>query len=264
VHPIGSAAASSFGACSPYPRNETNVPDDASAVPENRQSYVDRTISAARRLSNSQIFLIFLVPGIVTLIEHFVYDGTSALWESALFALAAVCIALGLGGVNMLLTRRAAGRATHTLKQAPYPEHRWSLVAVSVGPFATSDGQAENGGRSPSPEQAAIHNLLVPEGPRKVVLIHSPDTRAAAERLGRHDPCQLPRLANPRLPHPRPSHPLPPRRQWQAHLRHRTSPEHRPQLRRLSRVERANGACRPGTRFNRLARWSVWYGIGIR
>lgn len=152
-------------------------------MPENRQSYVDRTITAARRLSNSQIFLIFLVPGIITLIEHFVYDGTSTLWESALFALAAVCIALGLGGVNMLLSRRAAGRATHTLKQAPYPEHRWSLVAVSVGPSATSDGQAENGGRSPSPERAAIHNLLVPEGPRKVVLIHSPDTRAAAERL---------------------------------------------------------------------------------
>ncbi|MFN2497278.1 MAG: hypothetical protein ABR608_15465 [Pseudonocardiaceae bacterium] len=151
---------------------------------ENRQSYAYRTAGAVRRLGTKQLVIVILVPGLVTALEHVIYEGRSTATLTVIFTVVALAAVVALAFANRYLTNFRQRSELRALAQTPrYPERRWPVVALTVGPNATSVGQAEGGGASPAPELLAIERLLSSEGPRRAILVHSAGTRAQAEKL---------------------------------------------------------------------------------
>ena len=151
---------------------------------ENRQSYAYRTAQAVRSLSTNQLVIVILMPGLVTALEHLIYDGRSTLVLTLIFTVVAVGIVIGSAFVNRFLVRIRHRSELRALARTPrYPERRWPVVALTVGTNATSVGRAEDGGPSPAPELLAIERLLSEQNPRRAILVHSSDTRDQAEKL---------------------------------------------------------------------------------
>ncbi len=163
---------------------------------ENRQSYAYRTAGAVHGLSTNQLVIVVLVPGLVTALEHVIYEGRSTATLTLIFAAAALATVVALAFVNRYLVSFRRRSELRAMAATPgYPERRWPVVALTVGPNATSVGQAEGGGSSPAPELLAIDRLLRNESPRRAILIHSDGTKAQAEKLasekGLNDSYQL-------------------------------------------------------------------------
>ncbi|MGH3947970.1 MAG: hypothetical protein ACRDSE_02440 [Pseudonocardiaceae bacterium] len=153
---------------------------------ENRQSYVYRTAGVVRGLSTNQFVIVILVPGLITALEHVIYEGGSTGRLTVVFTLVAVATVIGLALANRYLAKvRHRSKLRALAKMPGYPKQRWPVVALMVGPYATSVGQAEGGGPSPTPELLAIDRLLSETNPRRAILVHSSATRAQADKLAR-------------------------------------------------------------------------------
>ncbi|HEU0088896.1 MAG TPA: hypothetical protein VFQ77_14825 [Pseudonocardiaceae bacterium] len=153
---------------------------------ENRQSYVYRTAGVVRGLSTNQFVIVILVPGLITALEHVIYEGWSTWSLTAIFTLVAVVAVIVLAFVNRYLVNVRERSELRALARMPgYPERRWPVVALTVGPYATSVGKAEGGGLSPTPELLAIDRILSKTNPRRAILVHSSTTRDQAEELVR-------------------------------------------------------------------------------
>ncbi|MGQ0775174.1 MAG: hypothetical protein ACT4NY_12265 [Pseudonocardiales bacterium] len=128
--------------------------------------------------------IVVLVPGLVTALEHVIYEGRSTATLTVVFAVVSLAAVLGLALANRYLMRFRRRSELRALAGTPgYPERRWPVVALTVGPNATGVGQAESGGASPAPELLAIDRLLSTDSPRRAILVHSADTRPQAEKL---------------------------------------------------------------------------------
>lgn len=170
-------------------KTASGKPTSSKPVPDSGHDYGvtrSRVRRAARSLSNSQIFLVFLVPGVVTAFEHLVYDGWA--WISLWFVVLAFLIAGVLGLVNRGLQRRNQRRTDTEIESIPgYTDRRWPVVALTVGTNATSDGRATDDRVSPTPERLALTRLVDRGADHRVVMIHSPAARDAAENLAREE-----------------------------------------------------------------------------
>lgn len=138
--------------------------------------------AATAGLGRHAVPALLLAPAIYLLVDDLV---TPPAGPTGLLAGALLVTWLALWGTVVLGGRRRTRGDGGSLITAPYPTRRFPVVVLTVGPKATEWRPDRSGpAASPSPERAALRELLVSaNGPRRVIMVHTPAGHDAAERL---------------------------------------------------------------------------------